>query len=74
MTPFLPPETVARLVHRDFYPELWDDYRRQSIPVAPAHRRLRPIPFAALRAKLSIGGLIGAIAGRFARLSPARGH
>ena len=74
MTPYLPPEVVARLAHRDSYPELWDGYRRQAIPVVPARRRLRPIPFAAVRAKLSNGGMIGTIGGRIARLSPARGH
>ena len=74
MTPYLPPDVVARLVHRDSYPELWGSYRRQAVPVVPARRRLRPIAFGAVRAKLSSGGLIGVIAGRVARLSPARGH
>jgi hypothetical protein len=72
--PYLPPEVVVRLVHRDSYPELWDSHRRQAVRVVPARRRLRPIPFGAVRAKLANGGLIGAIAGRVARLNPARGH
>ena len=59
MTPYLPPDLVTRLVQRASYPELRDDSRHRAIPAVPVRRRLRASPFAAVRAKLATGGLIG---------------
>jgi hypothetical protein len=73
MIPFLPPEDVAWLVHRDSYPELRDSSRAKAYPLAAEYRRFWPGSFGAILAKLPTAGrLISCARVRYALYTSGR--